>query len=71
MTNKLTEYKDMPVLSTQAQSFIDTYNVAGPVPDLIRVELEQYVKDNEPFVQQTHQRLKDQFAKIFNAKLKH
>jgi len=66
MTDRLTEYKNPPLLSTQAQSFIDTYDGNGPIPDLIRVELEQYVKDNEPFVQQAHQRLKDQFAKIFN-----
>jgi hypothetical protein len=66
MTDKLTEYKRPPILSQQAQSFVDMYNGNVPIPDNIRSELEQYVKDNEPFVQQAHQRLANQFAKIFN-----
>jgi hypothetical protein len=66
MTDKLTEYIQRPVLSPTAQNFIDQYEGHGDVPADIKIELEKYLKDNEPFVQQAHQRLRDQFAKIFN-----
>lgn len=66
MTEKITEYKQLPILSSRSQSFMDEYEGEGEIPDDIRLEVIQYLKDNEPFVVEAKNRLEQYFAKIFN-----
>jgi hypothetical protein len=46
MTN-INEYINKPTLSSEAQSFVDTYT-SGKVPPKIRAELIKYVQDMQP-----------------------
>jgi len=52
----INEYNKKPVLSNRLRQFIDNYE-DGSVPDDIRLELEQYLKDNEPFLQRDIEQL--------------
>lgn len=61
--NKLNEYKTQPMLSERAKDFI--YSNECVVPDDIRTELEQYVKDIQPFVDKARTKLINQFERVF------
>jgi hypothetical protein len=66
MTNKLDEYKNKPVLSERAKTFIYNYDNSNPMPDDIRVELEKFAKLNQPFANACKQNLENQLKRILN-----
>ena len=61
----LKEYKNQPILSTRTRFFIDNYDGNGEIPEDIRIELEQYVRDIEPFVNAARINLVNQFKRVF------
>ena len=63
---KINEYKTQPVLSDRARNFIYNTDSGANIPDDIRAELEKYVKDIQPFVDNARLDLVKQFKRVFN-----
>jgi hypothetical protein len=64
MNKQINEYNKKPVLSTRTLQFVETFH-GGEIPDDIRSELEQWIKDINPFVEQNTINLKKQFENVF------
>lgn len=62
---RINEYKQKPTLPDHVVTFIENYK-GGMIPDDIRTDLEKYVKDITPFVNQAGVNLNNQFEKVFN-----
>ena len=64
MTKQVNEYKTLPVLSDSANTAIKNY-VGGPIESKIRLELEKYVQDVTPFLENGFRDMEERFNRIF------
>ena len=65
MTTVINEYIKKPALSSEAQSFVDTYT-GGNVPPEIRAELIKYVQDMQPIIEKSHAAMLADFDRILS-----
>lgn len=64
MKNQVNEYKNAPILSDGVREVMKNYN-GGPISPEIRLEMEQYLNDVQPFLESGYQRIKERFDRIF------
>jgi hypothetical protein len=66
MTKQLNEYKELPKLSESAISYLENRIIGEPVPDDIRVELETYVLNSQPYIDDLSKQISENLDKAFH-----
>jgi hypothetical protein len=64
MKNQVNEYKTIPVLSDKARAVMKNHS-GGPIDPETKLELENYVRDIQPFLEAGFTKMKERFDRIF------
>ena len=66
MTKPLNEYKELPKLSESAISYLENRIIGETVPDDIRSELQNYVLNSQPAIDDLSKQISENLDKAFH-----